>query len=360
MDLQTLLQRALQLDNAHKDVMEPRQILTQLRQEVDQRTQRWLCAIEKNWLQTWPTLSESAADVLSQVMDKNQLPPPHGLLSVALPLPPRDVEKYVLPILVEAMGEKATRPAFLLWLSQVNAGQESLTSERSQRFLSTDVSYQGVHYRGEHGDPAQGILQTRLGSYTFASEEAATCYAESPNNRSDIMHTPRLIEAQITCGVLFMEDDDPFVDLSAFKPLFESESEYVDFALRMSEGIAQTSNYEDVLEELEFESFGGVKSTLEEMIKEHGADVLDKFYVDAYCAFDDQDIVERLRYQGYDSIIHGGMGDSDGELEYKTLHLDQIDVKLVQRVTENGLAPWDPIPSRPERPAVSNPITFIR
>ena len=302
--------------------------------------QRWMNVVKSTWLTHWPQLPQPALDLLASVLDRAEKPTPLAIMSAALPADKLLVEKHVLPELMEVMGPKATRPTFLLWLSEVNSGDERLESERSQRFLSTEIGYQGVHFRGEHGDPANGLLQTRLGSYTFSSEEAATCYAESPNDQSDIMHTPRLIEANVSCGVLFMEDEEPFVDLSACRHLFEKEDDYVGFALRMASSISHTDNYTETLEELGVDNYSSAENTLKDLIQAHGVEVLDRFYLDAYCVFDDQEIIERIRYHGYDSIIHGGMGVSDGEPEYKTLYLDQIEVVSVQKLTDEGLIPW--------------------
>lgn len=297
---------------------------------------------------SWPSLPYAVSEMVNTLSSVNDMFDAKVVLKHLLPRPAsrqeitpavqEKLDNVVKPAMVGLLGEKAKRPAFNEWLNNVATGQVALDAPISERFCKMDAQYQGLQYRGEHGDPALGVLKTKLDQLSFSTEEVAIAYATIPNERKDVVHTPRLIAAEITIVNPFVHDkDDPFVGMGQVRELFDTEQEWVEFSLSMSEHMSNTDNFGSVMEEYGIENTFDTEGALEELMALKGVDVLEEFYVDIYHVFDRKDIIDKLRAHGYDGLMHGGMGDSACEMEYKTLYPDQVSIQSVHQITESGL-----------------------
>lgn len=295
----------------------------------------------------WPELPLQTRELLSALNEPNEQPEPIQMLKhlIDAGMRPRTephtawIDLVVKPHMRRLLGAKADRPEFNAWLMDVSNGKIGLDNEISARFCKVTVEYEGIHYRGEHGDPSHGIFQSKLSQYSFCTEQVARMYARSPNDKRMEIHTPRLITAQVILVTPFYIDDDPFVDMEKLRGLFDTEKEWVDFSISLSEFMENTDNFSEVMEEFGLEVCGSSEQLLRELIEKEGTDVLDRFYVDAFCVFDQPEIVERLKSRGYDGLAHDGMGNSAGDMEYKVLYKDQVRVESVMQITPQGYVP---------------------
>ncbi len=170
-----------------------------------------------------------------------------------------------------------------------------------------------VVYRGEHGDtkeePRAGLFQSRLGSISFGSAEAASLYAEDPNNRNDRPVAPRVYPALLCITNPIIHNlDDPFIDLRALEAALGREHA-LRIACKFDHAIQNTNFWEEMAAEL------GVVS-VEEVAQNH-PDRLLEAYFDAFYLLDDPDEVRILAEHGFDGAIHMGNGDTSEDLEYR-------------------------------------------
>jgi hypothetical protein len=168
-----------------------------------------------------------------------------------------------------------------------------------------------VVYRGEHGRQKgdSGGFQSRLGSISFGSREAANTYSTMPNNHAD-----NVVEARVYPVYLRIENpvvndsSDPFIDLSHIeKKLGREEAERI--AIEHEGHLTNTNNWDEISDEL------GV-SDVQSLIESH-PDRLGDLYLDVYPVLDDRTFVQKAMKAGYDGAIHGGMGETSGETEYR-------------------------------------------
>lgn len=178
-------------------------------------------------------------------------------------------------------------------------------------------------FRGEHGiaDSHEEQLQTRGGSYTFSTLEAASLYAIAPNNNTDKAHQPRIYPAYLSINNPFSTDgDDPFLDLS----LIEEHLGYEDasrIAIKFSQHIYNTGNWmEEINADDEYDS-------VEAFLTAHPGRLHD-LYFDAYPFYDDPEVIALLVSKGFDGAIHCGNGETSGVEEYRVFSADQVTFAL--------------------------------
>lgn len=170
-----------------------------------------------------------------------------------------------------------------------------------------------VVYRGEHGDTKEesraGLFQSRLGSISFGSAEAASLYAEDPNNRNDHPVAPRVypVHLQITNPIIH-NMDDPFIDLSTLESAL-GRDHALRIACKFNHAIQNTNFWEEMAAEL------GVVS-VEEVAQDHPERLLEAYF-DVFYLLDDPDEVRILQEHGFDGAIHMGNGDTSEDLEYR-------------------------------------------
>lgn len=177
-----------------------------------------------------------------------------------------------------------------------------------------------IAYRGEHGEPdGRDKFQTRLGSLSFSSIEAAKTYASSPNNRRDQVKLPRVIKAEIEIlNPIFNNGEDPFVDFDILRPVI-GDQRLTELARDLEPHLLNTDNFLTILDKHQCE-------TLDQLLAKAGTDILDDLYVDAYPIFDESKYIDWFREAGYDGAVHRGAGATMDDVEYKIFSPDQAKV----------------------------------
>ena len=200
-------------------------------------------------------------------------------------------------------------------------GCPNMPQASNKNLVVDDSGYPLLVYRGEHGDRANGVLQTRSCGYTFVQEIGiARTYATCPNGVEDTADDPRVIEAQIRiCNPVFMSPGDPFVEFSEIEKKF-GRPMAVTMAIRYAGQVENTGNW--------YENFAGQYAGLQELL-ESKPEALAQLYVLAWCLLDDPDFVAAARQAGYDGAIHCGSGESACEVEYRVFDLDQVEVYCI-------------------------------
>lgn len=190
-------------------------------------------------------------------------------------------------------------------------------------------------YRGQYGK--ESGVQSRLGAISFGNEEAARTYAESPNNRNEVVENPRIITANLVIeNPVINTPDDPFID---FKQISEAlgNKRAEEIAIALSDAIKNTNNWE--------ENYADKYQSVGELLKNNPA-ALNDLYVDAFRVFDNAKWVGWFRSAGYDGAIHAGNGETALEPEYKVFSKSQINV-----ISETPIAKAEkPAPAK-EKPA---------
>jgi hypothetical protein len=186
-------------------------------------------------------------------------------------------------------------------------------------------------YRGEHGPNTDNdILHSRRGSYSFGSKEAALTYATNPNDiKKDTLHSPRLIQAQLTINnPVFNDPDDPFVDLKLLINAVGLERTIM-IARAQIDHLSNTDNWADVIEAKQLDHLEP-KEALEQLLVMGGDTALDELYMDAYPVFDEPDYVAWFVEAGFDGLIQGGNGETAMQAEYKIFSPEQALVLSVE------------------------------
>lgn len=166
-----------------------------------------------------------------------------------------------------------------------------------------------VVYRGEHGEPGDHLFQSRLGSISFGSAEAASLYAMSPNNRNDQPVAPRVFPVRLVITNPIIHNlEDPFIDLSTLEATLGREHA-LRIACKFEHAIQNTNFWEEMAAEL------GVVSVAE-VARDHPERLLEAYF-DAFHLLDDPEEVRLLQEHGFDGAIHMGNCETSEELEYR-------------------------------------------
>jgi hypothetical protein len=191
-------------------------------------------------------------------------------------------------------------------------------------FVTNDDGTPLKVYRGEHG--SNGItLETRLGSISFGTREAAYLYATDPNMQGDNAESPRVIEAFLTIRKPVVSDiDDPFVDLRTISQAIGTEKA-ITIALEQAESIEETGNWID--------NFADKYESVADLVREDPG-AIDELYLDAFRIFDVHRYVQWFEDEGFDGAIHGGNGETVLEPEYKVFSRDQVQIVTVKMLNE--------------------------
>lgn len=194
-----------------------------------------------------------------------------------------------------------------------------------------------ITYRGEHG---AGVLNTKLGAYSFGPKELATYYALDPNDFNDIVEEPKLIEAQITISKPFVtEPDDPFLEVGHIaRQLGVDQAARI--AIKYADEIMNTSNWDQLSTDLGISSVSDwLNDSMHiedpETKQSELQDKLDCLYFDGYRYFDDPQEIALLMSHGFDGAHVGSSGVGAGESEYRVFSKSQIEILSVQQLTPN-------------------------
>lgn len=160
-------------------------------------------------------------------------------------------------------------------------------------------------FRGEHGNSGTASFQTRLGSLSFGDLETAREYALHPNNKRDVVHCPRLIQADLSIQRPVMNDEDAFIEFSILIDVLGVEKA-TRIALDLEGWVSEISIYE-MVEEV---------GTLEEFLSQY-PEKLEELYVQAWPVFDNPVYVEWFMEAGYDGAAFWGAGFNAMEMEYR-------------------------------------------
>lgn len=181
-------------------------------------------------------------------------------------------------------------------------------------------------YRGQHG--AEEGLQSRLPSLTFSTQEAATLYANEPNNRADTVIAPRVFSAYVSIQKPLTNetDGDPYLDLQVLIDAIGFD-EAAQVARDNASLIEQTGAWEDDFS-ADFEDVADVIARAPERL---GA-----LPVLAFEVLDSPRVVDLLKAAGFDGAVHGGTGQAFESTEYRVFSPDQVRVVAVDGQAEQG------------------------
>ena len=173
-----------------------------------------------------------------------------------------------------------------------------------------------VVYRGEHGLVEQStVFQSRLGSLSFGSADAARIYANQPNDRllDPFVRNARILPVYLRLErPLINEPSDPYVEFRDLSQLLGSEC-LTEIAKDFSCEIMQTSNWVE-----NFKEFSGPQQVASE-----APGRLNDLYFVSYALLDSKKWVERIGAAGFDGAIHCGLGATSCEPEYKVFSPQQ-------------------------------------
>ena len=218
--------------------------------------------------------------------------------------------------------------------AQQTLGQQALAVKRTPEFQSFFEGSQVVDeageplvvYRGEHGAADQDI-QTRRGSISFGSKEAANIYSTTPNDRTidKTSTSPRVIPAYVSIKNPVINDPgDPFIDMSRIYEILGKE-----------EGDRIAKKYTSFIEETDtFKTSFGSNPTVRNVLEKY-PDRAGEMFFPAYVLFDDAKEVAKFKEKGFDGAIHGGSGETALEAEYKVFDQSQIKSIYNERPTDS-------------------------
>lgn len=168
-----------------------------------------------------------------------------------------------------------------------------------------------VVYRGEHGilDEEKPGLQTRLGSLSFGSAEAASLYAQHPNVRGMTAECPRIYPAYLIIKNPFINGADPFLDFTKVEETLGKDIALLFFD-RYADHAEDTNNWLDDINV--DEKFTSVQQFLK-LHPERGGEL----YANIYPFLDDPEFIAHLKARGFDGAIYGGCGENSMEHEYR-------------------------------------------
>ncbi|WP_455233387.1 ADP-ribosyltransferase-containing protein [Geopseudomonas aromaticivorans] len=170
-------------------------------------------------------------------------------------------------------------------------------------------------YRGEHGElDGHQEYQTKLGSLTFGSANAANTYAMESNERWKDPEAPRVMPAYLRIEKpVFVNEMDCFIELSDLEKTLGTE-EALRIGKKFAQWIESTGNWQDGYHEF---------ASPVEFLDKH-PERLGELYFDAYHLLDDLEEVERFKAAGFDGAMHMGNGETFGEMEYRVFDESQI------------------------------------
>jgi hypothetical protein len=207
-----------------------------------------------------------------------------------------------------------------------------------------------VVYRGQHSGSADP--ETRLGSFTFSSAQAASLYAEQPNNRAEEARAPFVIPAYLSIQKPIVNDPtDPYIDLSVLVDGIGFDATAA-LAKREAARIEQTNAWE--------EGFAGEFRDVEDVIA-RAPERLGELPLLAFAALDDRATLAALKAAGFDGAVHGGVGQTFESPEYRVF--DEAQIKSVNNRGSfdanqtNILFQSDPFYSALERAVADSPLT---
>lgn len=182
-------------------------------------------------------------------------------------------------------------------------------------------------FRGEHGERKDQSFQRRVGAITFADVASARRYAESPNDRTEAPHDPRVMPAYLKIERPFMfEPEDPYLELSNLVKALGRE-EAVRIALKFESWVRRTDNWCRIETEL------GRETAVADFLYRFPHRLTDLYFL-AYPYLDDPEEVAKLKAAGFDGAVHAGSAVTAEKPEYRV-----FDPESVWRASERWLAP---------------------
>lgn len=167
-------------------------------------------------------------------------------------------------------------------------------------------------------------FQSRRGSLSFGSAEAAKFYASTPHDCAvdAVANTPRIFSAYLKIErPVIASLTDPFIELGQLGAMI-GEGFLNELAVDFSEDITYTSQW--------VERFSEYKSPAH--LAKCDAQSFKSLYFACYAILDSQKWIERLKLSGFDGAIHCGSGVTACEAEYKVFSPDQAWIIARQRI----------------------------
>lgn len=173
-----------------------------------------------------------------------------------------------------------------------------------------------VVYRGEHGlNNHCERFQSRRGSLSFGSAEAANIYANVPHDRliDPVAKAPRIFSAYLCIEHPVMSDpNDPFIELGQLREILGGEPSR-EIADEFSDDIMYTGHWHE-----NFEQFSDPQQ-----VANNAPESFDGLYFASYAILDSTKWVEQIKLSHFDGAIHCGSGVTACEPEYKVFSSDQ-------------------------------------
>ncbi|MBI6885166.1 hypothetical protein [Pseudomonas putida] len=183
-------------------------------------------------------------------------------------------------------------------------------------------------FRGEHGktDGASTSIRTLLGSISFGSQDAASNYAESPNQRGLSAESPTVYPAYLIIKNPFIHGlDDPFIDFSFLENRLGTEIA-VECFLKNAGMVENTNNWQEEIN-------GNDEWTgLRDFYNTH-PERMGELYTELFPMLDDPEFIRVLKAKGYDGAIYGGSGHNALEREYRVFDESSVIYALSREIT---------------------------
>ena len=167
-------------------------------------------------------------------------------------------------------------------------------------------------YRGQHGYHDHWA-ESRLGSLSFGTSEAANHYAKHPNRYGDIVVTPKVFPVFLDVKRPLVNQKHAFLDLVEYHDIFGAE-ETRRVAVKYQDYIRGTEPWAEVRDRF---------TSVDELAEKDPALLLE-MYFELYALLDDPDEVERLRQRGFDGAVYAGSGATALQPEYRVFSVDQV------------------------------------
>ncbi|KWU26397.1 hypothetical protein AS149_25755 [Burkholderia cenocepacia] len=167
-------------------------------------------------------------------------------------------------------------------------------------------------FRGQHGEH-DNWAETRLGSLSFGTREAASTYALRPNRRDDTVIAAKVFPVFLDIRNPLVNQQHAFLDLDQFEDIF-GPAQARRVAVKFADYIYGTNPWAEVRDG--FESIEQLAASEPKLLRE--------MYFELYPLLDDAEEVAFLRQHGFDGAIYAGSGANAMQPEYRVFSATQV------------------------------------
>lgn len=186
-------------------------------------------------------------------------------------------------------------------------------------------------YRGEHGrvDSDKPGLQTILGSLSFGSAEAASHYAQNPNDHRVTAQESRVYPAYLVVKNPIINDPhEAFMEFSYLQHQIGT-SLAVEFFLKNSQWVEHTDNWGEIADQGNFSSVQEFYEKCPERMPE--------LYTQLWPLLDDPAFISVLKEKGFDGAVYQGSGETAHEAEYRVFEPSGVIYALSRQIDAKPL-----------------------